>query len=305
MFFRQVWSRLQLMAGAKSGKQTPASMNSELAADDLTGTHYIATLARLHAELQPSSYLEIGSRKGESAAVARCHSIVIDPDLSKLRNIMDGKPSLAAYQMTSDAFFRRHATDLPKRPLDLVFLDGMHLFEYLLRDFYNVERFCSAASIVAMHDCIPTDVEMAGRDNAATKRTLDRHRDWWAGDVWKMVPILKRFRPDLSIFALDAAPTGLVIVTNLDPASRVLRQNEDIICAEWKEVALREYGLQRFLRECGAVPVDRFMSGTFPTSYHWLAATQKHGRVDPRRGFRAEICALSRCQPPTRRELSS
>jgi len=264
MVLRKLRSRLQRLAGGKRGQPPPASIDPELATDDLTGAHYIAALARLHAELEPASYLEIGSWRGESAAVARCHSIIIDPDLGQLRNIMQGKPSLAAYQMTSDAFFERHAADLLKWPPDLVFLDGMHLFEYLLRDFYNVEPFCSPTSLIAIHDCIPSGVEMAGRVNDPPKRTLERHRDWWTGDVWKIVPILKRLRPDLSIFPLDAAPTGLVIVTTLDPRSRILRQNEDAICAEWKDVELRDYGLRRFLSECGVVPVERFMSETLP-----------------------------------------
>ena len=33
--------------------------------------------------------------------------------------------------------------DEPAPTLDLVFIDGMHLFEYALRDFMNVERYCA------------------------------------------------------------------------------------------------------------------------------------------------------------------
>jgi len=37
-----------------------------------------------------------------------------------------------------------------------------------------------------------------------------------------MVSILKRYRPDLRIVGYTAPPTGLVLVTNLDPSSRIL-----------------------------------------------------------------------------------
>ena len=39
----------------------------------------------------------------------------------------------------------------------------------------------------------------------------------WSGDVWKVVVWLRRHRPDLRITTLDVAPTGLAVVTGLDP----------------------------------------------------------------------------------------
>ena len=43
----------------------------------------------------------------------------------------------------------------------------------------------------------------------------------WTGDVWKILPALKKHRPDL--VAVPRLPAdGLVAITNLDPASTVL-----------------------------------------------------------------------------------
>ena len=41
---------------------------------------------------------------------------------------------------------------------------------------------------------------------------------WWTGDVWRTIVALKKMRPDLKIVALDAAPTGLIVITNLNSA---------------------------------------------------------------------------------------
>ena len=39
--------------------------------------------------------------------------------------------------------------------VDLVFIDGLHLFEFALRDFFNAEAWCSRTSTIVLHDCVP------------------------------------------------------------------------------------------------------------------------------------------------------
>ena len=48
--------------------------------------------------------------------------------------------------------------------LDLSFIDGMHLFEYVLRDFMNVERFSRWDTAIVLDDMLPRDVDEAARD---------------------------------------------------------------------------------------------------------------------------------------------
>jgi hypothetical protein len=67
------------------------------------------------------------------------------------------------------------------------------------------------------------------------------HRqDWWTGDVWRCALLLKRRRPDLRITALDAPPTGLLLVTNLDPNSSMLRENYTALVEEMHAISLRD-----------------------------------------------------------------
>ena len=48
-------------------------------------------------------------------------------------------------------------SELGGKTLDLAFIDGMHHFEFALRDFINVEKYCSADSIILIHDVYPID----------------------------------------------------------------------------------------------------------------------------------------------------
>lgn len=50
----------------------------------------------------------------------------------------------------------------------------------------------------------------------------DKYRGYWIGDVWKVIPILRKYRKDLKIHFIDCPPTGVVMISNLDPASSFL-----------------------------------------------------------------------------------
>ncbi len=108
--------------------------------------------------------------------------------------------------------------------IDLAFIDGLHLFEQTLRDFINVERHSGPQSVVLVHDCLPVDEISAARH---------RETAFWTGDVWKLVPALQCWRPDLEIRTIAARPSGLAMITHLDPSSRVLADNYEAIVAQF------------------------------------------------------------------------
>ncbi len=187
------------------------------------------------------TYLEIGLCNGHSIADIACDCIAIDPAPVVSRNIIGKKKMLSIFQETSDAFFaKRNPTQIFGKPVDISFLDGMHLFEYLLRDFYNIEKYSRRNSIVFLHDCLPLNFEMGERVHAPSKRSDKTLADWWTGDVWKVLPILKRFRPELRIVSIDCPPTGLVAITNLNPDSNVLQENYFSIVDEYKKIPTGE-----------------------------------------------------------------
>ncbi len=104
--------------------------------------------------------------------------------------------------------------------VELAFIDGMHLFEFALRDFINVEKLCTWSSVIVFDDMFPRTVDEAARD---------RHTNAWTGDVFHMQHVLRAYRPDLTVLVADTDPTGLLLVTGLDPTSTALEEAYDEI----------------------------------------------------------------------------
>jgi hypothetical protein len=223
------------------------------------GVPYRDLLARLHASLQPRSYLEIGVAGGGTLALAHCPAIGIDPAFQMKGDLINVRPATHLFQMPSDDFFAAYdvRTFFPGG-VDFALLDGMHLFEFLLRDLINTERYSRPGSVIALHDCWPINPQMAERDHDPLGRSDRPTRAWWTGDVWKLLPILGEHRPDLRVVVADCPPTGLVLLTRLDAASTTLADNYDAIVARWG-MSLEDYGFDRFRAEFPTVDSRRLM----------------------------------------------
>jgi len=205
---------------------------------------YEAMLQRFHKFFVPKSYLEIGVNTGNTLNLSHCASIAVDPEFKIKEFNLGSKPACHFFQMTSDEFFaRNNPTQILGRSLDMAFLDGMHWFEFLLRDFINTEKHCQRNSVIFMHDCIPLDEHVGRRDmNDHRLAGQAQHPGWWAGDVWKVPAILLKHRPDLRLIAFDSAPTGLIAVTGLDPSSTVLSDRYFDIVHDFTAHSLHQHG---------------------------------------------------------------
>ena len=178
-------------------------------------------LKKIHQALQPRSYLEIGVQTGRSLLLAACPAIGVDPMPIVTKPLPD---RITLIRTTSDLFFTEQAAELIQTSVDMAFIDGMHLFEYALRDFMNVEKYANASTLVVIDDILPVHPAQALRN----RRTCA-----WTGDIWKLLFILRRHRPDLSLLLLDAHPTGLLCVSGLNPASTELQAAYESIVGEW------------------------------------------------------------------------
>ena len=234
------------------------------------GRKYYDVLRQIHEALLFDCYFEIGSRDGDSLALSRSRSVAVDPYFQVRKDVLGIKPQLSMFQCGADEFF---ASDFLKRneiSISFGFLDGMHLFEYLLRDFMNSERNARSTSVLALHDCCPFNHQMTTRDVDSIPVGKP-----WTGDVWKLIPILRQYRPELSLTVLDCWPTGLVLVTGLDAENDVLSRHYEQIVSEWGQVTLADYGVGRLFDQFAYQDAAGYMEGGFP---HFLPAAIKDGR---------------------------
>lgn len=181
-------------------------------------------LAYFHAYLQPDFYFEIGVDEGQSLVRAKGKSLGVDarPTLNLKVDLPDTAKILG---MSSDAFFKNCAAAEFSQTPDLAFIDGMHLFEFALRDFINFERFAAPNTLVVIDDIFPCHPIQAERR---------RVTGTWAGDVWKLLPILQKYRPDLVLVPLKSFTTGLLLIAGLDPSNNALSDNYAQIMAEYQ-----------------------------------------------------------------------
>ena len=175
-------------------------------------------LTWFHQQLRPGRYVEIGVERGDSLALVQphTHTIAIDP-APKGDPLKRSAGPVQLQTTTSEAFFAGLApdSDLARNGFDLAFIDGDHRFESVLADFMALERLARPGAVILLHDTVPLNATTASRD----------HRTgFYTADGWKIVPCLLGLRPDLRIITVPTAPSGLTVVTRLDPHNTRLQE---------------------------------------------------------------------------------
>jgi hypothetical protein len=197
------------------------------AIDESGALDYLGALALAHRILTPANYCEIGCRFGYSLTLASAPALGIDPEF-EIKAPLTAPTRL--FRETSDDFFATR--DLPAilgGPVDFAFIDGLHRVEFALRDFMNLERASHPGGVIAIDDLLPQDMAWATRE----RKTVH-----WTGDVYRLIPILQTWRPDLCIRIYDVAVKGFALISGLDPASTILTENytgieADIVAGRW------------------------------------------------------------------------
>lgn len=235
------YERAQELAPTAGGAREALFMLT--AEQEMPGEDYYFWLQRFHELLQPASYVEIGLGHGRSLALAgpATRAVGIDPfqgAWERLNYVCPHGPA-TLFPLTSDDFFAQHDLRevIGRETFDLAFIDGLHLFEQALKDFINLERYAGKGSVILIHDCLPITSIVAERE---------RCTGFWTGDVWRIIPCLKTFRPDLQIATIPTKPSGLAVVTGLDAGSTVLAENYQAIVDYYLGLKLPESATDRF-----------------------------------------------------------
>ena len=195
---------------------------------NLPGVH--VTLARLrwpgpdyHQHLQPRVNVELAVEHGHTLAMAgpQTRGIGVDP-APKGDPLSRCAGPARLVRRTSADFFAAVPADsgLTGSGFDLAFIDGDHRFDTVLDDVIGAERLAAPGAVLLLHDTVPLTAATAGREHRTGFHT---------GDGWKIVPCLRALRPDLHIVTLPTAPSGLTVVTGLDPSNTLLSARRDAI----------------------------------------------------------------------------
>ena len=126
------------------------------------------------------NYLEIGIEYGYTFERINIYNkIGVDPD----PKIHDAK----ILKMTSDEFFEKNETKM-----DIIFIDGMHQSDYVLRDLNNSINCLSEIGMIFIDDIIPkTEREQFKIPiKHVYENGILKYRESWTGDVWKVIYFL-------------------------------------------------------------------------------------------------------------------
>tara|TARA_R110000772_G_scaffold257510_1_gene374397 strand:+ start:1655 stop:2386 length:732 start_codon:yes stop_codon:yes gene_type:complete len=209
---------------------TEAARHAKIQTQLLPGNQYTTWLEWFHKTIDPNNYLEIGVNTGQSLQYASSKYVVgVDPD-PRIEYDLPGNTTI--FDVESDIFFSEQKVEtLLGGKIELAFIDGLHQYDQVLKDFINVEKHSTKDTVVLFHDIYPVVPATA---------TREWNTYYWAGDTWKFMHIINKYRPDLVAKTIPTFPTGLGFATNLDSSSNILNDNYSAIVAEFADL---EYDL--------------------------------------------------------------
>lgn len=154
-------------------KQLP-EVTTQIKKDNSKGWNHVNFLQHLVKVFDYESYLEIGVQK-----TSQCFDLIpckiktgIDP-IFKMDAISENS---YLFKMNSDTFFFITPIVSPNNSFDLIFIDGAHNRENVLRDFNNSLEHINKGGTIVIHDASPYSEEMT---------LIPRETQQWSGDVWK------------------------------------------------------------------------------------------------------------------------
>lgn len=168
------------------------------------------SLLNLIAEVTGAQrYLEIGVAEGNTLTKVEVpHRIGVDPapryyamDETRLKEL----EQVELHESESDHFFFHN-----NRTFDLVFVDGLHLYEQAMKDILNALDCLNPGGFVVVHDLIPKEAAHAARDRETSE---------WNGDVWKVVFDVWKHHPGIDYFVVDS-DAGMGVMWKKDESDR-------------------------------------------------------------------------------------
>jgi len=177
----------------------------------------------LIAKKHYKKYLEIGVQKKKQNfdKIVCDYKVCVDPD----------KNSFSDYEMTSDEFFYRN-----KEKFDIVFVDGLHLCEQVLKDLVNSIKCLNLNGIIVCHDLLPINEK---------EQLRQYNSNSWTGDCWKAWMYFKKRNNNIKSYIVDT-DHGVGIIENSENVDLRIENNCIIKEQDW-ECFLRSKNLMNII----------------------------------------------------------
>jgi len=147
------------------------------------------------------SYLEIGVASGTTLqCISATEKVGVDP--LPLFNTVKLPKATSFYEMTSDDYFSSLEAE---KKFDFIFLDGLHEFDQLLKDFINSLKHINPGGWILIDDVVPSD-SISALPNIETSylaRGVGMNEGYpWHGDCYKILPVIFENFSNLETFLI-------------------------------------------------------------------------------------------------------
>lgn len=178
------------------------------------------------------NYFEIGVQTGFCFFKIKAdNKIAVDPNfIIKLKNKIKAYLRNTSnfrnrfFELTSDDFFSQQSSFIKNiGGIDVIFIDGLHLYEQVVTDIENSLKFLNPGGVILVHDCNPLTANAAVRaytSEEVAAMNLPGYDYIWNGDVFKTIIKLRSTRPDLDIKVINA-DHGVGIIRRGDPENKL------------------------------------------------------------------------------------
>jgi SAM-dependent methyltransferase len=166
------------------------------------------------------SYLEIG------CAYDECFNRIVAPNKTGVDPVRGG-----TIRATSDDFFSTNTSTF-----DLIFIDGLHHYEQVIKDFENARKCLNPGGTIVLHDCNPSCKEEQEREKVVSA---------WTGDVWIAVLYIRGIEDvDIAVGDFDHGCGIVKMRRNTNPVEQF-----DPVLLSWGEFYPQKSVLLRLIDE--------------------------------------------------------
>jgi SAM-dependent methyltransferase len=202
--------------------------NYEIISSHIVKPNYNTVLNQRHQIINSltkptNKYLEIGIEFGYTFFNTHfVDKIGVDPDPK-----CDSNSNTIIIKTTSDMFFETLDTN---KKFDVIFIDGMHHCENILRDFNNSIRFLNEKGIILIDDILPINYneQLKIPIKHYYENGILKYGEEWTGDVWKFVyHLLKNYQDKIRIaYFYNVNYRGIIQIQPLDQFEVIVNNDE-------------------------------------------------------------------------------